>query len=110
MMLGVTSYISTDVAATPLFWVLPLSLYLLSFIITFMQKPFISHGWVLRNIFLFLVFPILGFMFNVQSIPVVHLIIGNLFGFFMVALLCHGELVRMRPDATHLTSFYFAWL
>ena len=61
LMLGVTFYISTDVAATPLFWVLPLALYLLSFILTFASQPILSHTWVIRNILIFLVFPILGF-------------------------------------------------
>ena len=107
LMLGVTFYISTDVAATPLFWVLPLSLYLLSFIVTFAKKPIISHAWVVRNVLVFMVFPILGFVCGPYQIHVMSLMIGHLLGFFMLALLCHGELVRMRPEPQKLTAFYF---
>ncbi len=107
LMLGVTFYISTDVAATPLFWVLPLALYLLSFILTFASKPILSHTWVIRNILIFLVFPILGFIVGSNQVQAIQLIIFNLLGFFMVAMLCLGELVRVRPPAQQLTSFYF---
>ena len=107
LMLGVTFYISTDVAATPLFWVLPLALYLLSFVVTFASKPVISHAWVVRNTLLFLLFPILGFVIGTYYMSVVQLIIVNLLGFFMMALLCHGELYKIRPDAHQLTTFYF---
>ncbi len=107
LMLGVTFYISTDIAATPLFWVLPLALYLLSFIVTFASKPIISHAWVVRNTLIFLLFPILGFVIGTHQMSVVQLIIINLLGFFMMALLCHGELYKIRPEANQLTTFYF---
>ena len=107
LMLGVTFYISTDIAATPLFWVLPLALYLLSFILTFASKPLIPHAWVARYILLFLALPILGFIYGANQVPVVPLIIANLIGFFMLSLLCLGELVRIRPPAAQLTMFYF---
>ena len=107
LMLGVTFYISTDVAATPLFWVLPLALYLLSFVVTFASKPLISHAWVARNTLFVLVFPICGFIIGANQVQAMQLIGANLAGFFMLALLCHGELVRIRPGANQLTTFYF---
>jgi hypothetical protein len=107
LMLGVTFYISTDVAATPLFWVLPLALYLLSFVVTFARNPIISHDFVVRNTLVVLVFPILGFILGANQITALQLIGANLAGFFMLALLCHGELVRNRPEARQLTTFYF---
>ena len=64
LMLGVTFYITTAIAATPLFWVIPLSLYLVTFIITFAEKPLISHAWVSRNSIFFTIFPIVGFIFG----------------------------------------------
>ena len=106
LMLGVTFYITTDVAATPLFWVLPLALYLLSFVITFAKKPIISHAWVVRNTLIFLIFPILCFIIGSNQVHALKLIAANLCGFFMLALLCHGELVRIRPPAHQLTTFY----
>lgn len=107
LMLGVTFFITTDVAATPLFWVLPLSLYLLSFVISFANKPLISHAWVVRNVLLFVTFPVLSFIFGIHTVSAWLLILTHLICFFMLALLCHGELARTRPPVSHLTTFYF---
>ena len=107
LMLGVTFYISTDIAATPLFWVLPLALYLLSFVVTFATRPIISHAFVVRYTLVVLAFPILGFIIGANQIQAAPLIIANLSGFFMLALLCQGELVRSRPSVEKLTTFYF---
>ena len=106
LMLGVTFYISTDIASTPLFWVLPLALYLLSFVMTFARKPWVSKDWLLRNSLIFIIFPVLGFIFGANLIPVWQLITMHLFCFMMLALLCHSELVSMRPPADKLTAFY----
>ncbi|MDX1836566.1 spermidine synthase [Legionella taurinensis] len=107
LMLGVTFYISTDIASTPLFWVIPLALYLLSFVITFAQKPMISQDWLVRNSLLFIIFPVIGFIFGANLLSAWQLIAFHLACFMMFALLCHGELVRLRPAAHRLTSFYF---
>ncbi|WP_232048530.1 spermidine synthase [Legionella adelaidensis] len=107
LMMGVTFYISTDVAASPLFWVLPLSLYLLSFIITFSKKPVLRHEWVVRNSLFFLIFPLIGFVYGANQIIAWQIILANLASFFMMAMLCHGELVRTRPQPESLTTFYF---
>ena len=106
LMLGVTFYISTDVAATPLFWVIPLALYLLSFIVTFATKPWISHAWILRNTPIAFVFLIISFMFGIDRIHAWPLIFIHLSCFFMIALLCHGNLISKRPSTEHLTTFY----
>jgi spermidine synthase len=107
LMLGVTFYISTDVAATPFLWILPLALYLLSFVITFAKRPILTPLWVSRNTLVALVFPILGFIIGANRVEIIVLILANLLGFFMLALLCHGELVKRRPRAAQLTTFYF---
>ena len=107
LMLGVTFYITTDVAATPLFWVLPLALYLLSFVLMFAPKPLISLAWVERNILFFLIFPILAFIMGANQIQAWQLIAAHLSAFFMLALLCHGRLVQSRPPVMQLTAFYF---
>nr|WP_302473912.1 fused MFS/spermidine synthase [Legionella sp. PL877] len=108
LMLSVTSFISTDIAATPLFWVIPLALYLLSFVITFAKRPLISHEWIERNALFFIIFPILGFIFNSNSIQAWQLIIFHLLNFFVLALLCHGHLVNTRPPSGQLTIFYLS--
>lgn len=107
LMLGVTLYITTDVAATPLFWVLPLALYLLTFVITFTSRPLISHAWVVRNSLFFLIFTVVGFIIGINQIRAWVLILCNLLSFFVLALLCHGELFQRRPKPQLLTLFYF---
>jgi spermidine synthase len=107
LMLGVTLYISTDIAATPLFWVIPLALYLLTFVITFNAKPLITHNWVIRNSLFFLIFTLVGFILGVNMVKAWQLIFVNLLSFFVLALLCHGELFQRRPQAQGLTLFYF---
>ncbi len=107
LMLSVTFYISTDFAAMPLLWILPLALYLLSFIITFAQKPLISPTWVKRNALLFLSFPVIGFILRDHFFEGWQLIFFHLINFFIFALLIHNELVERRPQSTELTRFYF---
>jgi len=48
LLVGVTTFISTDVAAVPLLWVLPLSIYLLTFAIVFSRRPLVRHSWMVR--------------------------------------------------------------
>lgn len=105
-MLGVTLYITTDVAATPLFWVLPLALYLLTFIFAFTAKPIIPFSWLARNSLFFLVFAILGFILNVSQSRAWQMILANLLSFFIFALLCHRQLFLSRPKPQLLTLFY----
>ncbi len=107
LMMGVTLYITTDVAATPLFWVLPLALYLLSFVITFSSKPLISPKWVSQNSIFFLIFTILGFILNPHQVKAWQLIVFDLLSFFVLALLCHRKLYLRRPKPQELTLFYF---
>ncbi|MCC6946466.1 MAG: fused MFS/spermidine synthase [Bradyrhizobiaceae bacterium] len=107
-LVAVTAHISTDVAAVPLLWVLPLALYLLTFVIVFQTKPIIPHDVFLKIqpyavalLLAALIFKDLNNIFAVIAI--------NLGAFFVTAMVCHGELVRRRPAARHLTSFYL-WL
>lgn len=108
LLYGVTTYISTDVAAVPLLWVLPLALYLLTFILMFAQRPWPRQQTLLKA------FPlaVLGqtFFFAIQDLRPLWLLLGlHLLVFFLVALTCHGELARLRPAAGYLTEFYL-WL
>ena len=103
LLLGVTSHITTDIAAVPLFWVVPLALYLLTFVLTFSRKPLLKHEWMLRA--QTLLFPILGMLFLLQQ-PMVPMMLLHLAGFFIGAMVCHGELWRRRPETSHLTEFY----
>ncbi|WP_182393604.1 fused MFS/spermidine synthase [Legionella sp. PC997] len=107
LMLGVTLYITTDIAATPLFWVLPLALYLLTFVLAFTNKPLISFPWIVRNSIFFLIFPIIGFILNAGQINIWQSIFFHLLNFFILSLLCHRQLFLDRPKPQLLTLFYF---
>jgi hypothetical protein len=100
LLIAVTAHISTDVASVPLFWTIPLAIYLLTFVIVFQTKPFIPHWLVLAvqpAFVLFLVIAIL--MIPIESI--VLQIVIHLSVFFVCALMCHGELARRRHDRRH---------
>lgn len=107
LMLGVTLYITTDIAATPLFWILPLALYLLSFVLTFTSKPFISFHWIAQNCILFLIFVVIGFILSAEQMKVWQTILFNLLSFFMLTLLCNSQLYLTRPKPQSLPLFYF---
>src|ERR1700759_4071211 len=107
LLVAVTAHISTDVAAAPLLWVLPLSLYLLTWVLVFQSRPLIPHSWVL------LLQPLA--IAGVVLLPAVggeqNLLLtlgGHQLCFFVIAMACHGELARTRPPAKYLTGFYVA--
>ena len=103
LLLGVTTHISTDIAAAPLLWVVPLTLYLLTFAIAFARHPLIPHWLAVRAMPLALMVLVALFVWR-EPIGVflpLHLLV-----FFVIALMCHGELVRHRPDVESLTEFY----
>jgi hypothetical protein len=104
LVLGVTLHISTDIAAVPLFWVVPLALYLATFIIAFSRgaervTPIARFFYPVALLFLIV-------SYGLRTYWVVMLL-GSLTGFFVSALLCHLGLSRSRPAADRLTEFYF---
>jgi hypothetical protein len=105
LMLGVTTYLSTDISSGPMLWIIPLSLYLLSFILTFSRREWLPHALMtgLLPFTTMILVPVLaaGLVWKVL-IPV------HLLNFFLVAMVCHGTLARLRPGSAHLTSFYLA--
>jgi len=109
LMLGVTVYVSTDISAIPLFWVLPLALYLLSFILVFMRWPINwleqAHEYVLYAQPVLLALLVL-FMVIFDVSGEVYKILAMLLAFTATALVCHGEMAKDRPSAKHLTEFY----
>lgn len=108
LMLGVTAYLSTDIAAVPLLWILPLSLYLLSFVIVFG-----SHGVAWRRMadrrLPVLVLPLAVFAILNIGGPVWLLLPIHLLAFAVTAVLCHGALAEDRPEPELLTEFYL-WM
>jgi hypothetical protein len=108
LLVAVTAHISTDVAAVPLLWVLPLALYLLTFVIVFARQPIIPHWLVVAVQPLFIIVLVAVIIFDpiktIVGILAVHLVV-----FFVNALMCHGELARTRPAPRYLTAFYL-WI
>lgn len=108
LLVAVTAHISSDVAAAPLLWVVPLALFLSTFVIVFQRKPALRHSWML-NAQLVLLAALL--VMGIFKLPLgwggelaLHLGI-----FFVTAMVAHGELARRRPDAANLTQFYL-WM
>jgi MFS family permease len=106
LLLSVTNHVSQNIAAIPLLWVIPLSLYLLTFIISFAGGSFYRRGFFLRLLVLALAcvaFALAPGRGNLPPYVLIPLFCGCLFACCMV---CHGELAALKPDSTHLTSFY----
>ena len=108
LLLAITNKLCQDIAVVPFLWVLPLSLYLLSFIISFD-----SPRWYHRAFWLPLLAALLGMvlwnLYQAEShpdiTPLATLYLGTL---FVACMVCHGEVYRLRPGASRLTGFYLS--
>lgn len=107
LVVAVTAHISTDVAAAPFLWVVPLALYLLTFVAVFRDRPWIAHTTVIRLV-PYVIAPLAISMLGGDRAYWLVAISLHLIGFFVLTLLCHGELYRHRPEAGRLTDFYLA--
>ncbi|NOT84617.1 MAG: fused MFS/spermidine synthase [Methylococcaceae bacterium] len=106
LLLGLTNFISTDIASVPLLWIIPLTLYLLSFILVFSKWQAAIHPWMLKLQPVVLL-PFIAFSFiNPAAIPYWLDLSLHLLSFFLVVMVCHGELAKHRPTTQHLTTFY----
>lgn len=107
LMLGVTTYITTDVASAPFLWIIPLALYLVTFIIAFANRSIVHTSLVLMlqaaAITTCVAIPPFSGSNLVVALPV------HLGCFFLTALVCHQALVARRPTPDHLTEFYL-WM
>ncbi|MCR5875672.1 fused MFS/spermidine synthase [Phenylobacterium sp. J426] len=103
-MLGVTAHLTTDVASAPFLWVLPLALYLTTFIIAFQAKPAISPALTL--VFQAAALAACAALLPFRSSNFVLQFFVHLAAFFLTALMCHQRLVARRPNPAHLTEFY----
>jgi len=106
LMLAVTSYLSTDIAAVPLLWILPLALYLLTFALAFGRHAAAARA-AAKRAFPLLVLPLALFMIAKVSDPLIVIVTLNLAAFCAIALNCHADLAADRPEPRHLTEFYF---
>ena len=105
LLLGVTTYLSTDIAAIPLLWVIPLAIYLLTFIMAFSKSLTPSLLWTGRAMRMVVVLLAVVICLNAVQLIFIPL---HLLMFFLAAMVCHGELAHRRPAVRHLTEFYLA--
>ncbi len=104
-MLGVTTFITTDIAAFPLLWVIPLALYLLSFSLVFSRR-FQPSRAVLTRVLPGVILLVVALVRMGATGPLSLILPLHLAAFFLIAVVIHGELARDRPDPEHLTQFY----
>ncbi len=102
LMLGVTQHITSEIAAAPLLWLVPLTIYVLTFVLVFARRQVVSAALIDRVqpvlvIVLVLVWPLNHY----TSVLGLHLLV-----FAATAMMCHAELARTRPSVEHLTAFY----
>ncbi len=106
LLLGLTTFISTDVASVPLLWIIPLTLYLLTFILVFSKWHEKIHPAMLALQPIVLL-PFLAYSFINPAVLPYWVDLGlHLSAFFLAVMVCHGELARLRPHTQHLTTFY----
>ena len=108
LMLGVTAFVTTNITPIPLLWVIPLSLYLFSFVVVFspsQRMPDLIHKIMVGILPVLMTTLVLTALTDLRR-PYWALILLHLVGFFVVAMVLHGEVARDRPAARHLTEFY----
>jgi spermidine synthase len=105
LLIAVTAHISTDVAAAPLLWIMPLSLYLLTWVLVFARRPIFTQAFMLlmQPFAIAAVVPLL--LYSGRGSLLTSLA-AHLLTFFVIAMACHGEVARCRPAPAHLTAFY----
>jgi hypothetical protein len=105
LLVAVTAHIATDVASGPFLWILPLALYLLTFVLVFSDRPAMSERWMLGVQPASVAILALLLLWTARTNWGLALI-GNLGAFFVATMVCHARLYRLRPQAEELTEFY----
>jgi spermidine synthase len=108
LMLAVTTYLSTDIAAVPLLWILPLAIYLLTFVAAFSSRG--DRTAALAGRFMPMLILVIALMMVVRGGAALAFIVPlHLLTFAVIAVVCHRELASDRPSVDYLTQFYF-WI
>jgi hypothetical protein len=108
LLVAVTAYIATDVASAPFIWIIPLALYLLTFVFLFTDKPLIPAKVMLAIQPTCVATLVILLMWTTKVLWPVALLC-HLTAFFVAAMICHGRLYARRPGAAQLTEFYL-WM
>ena len=106
LLLGLTTFISTDIASVPLLWIIPLTLYLLTFVIVFSKWHDKVHS-LMVTLQPMVLLPFIAYSFINPAVLPYWVDLGlHLTAFFLAVMVCHGELARLRPNTRHLTTYY----
>ncbi|NOQ36133.1 MAG: spermidine synthase, partial [Methylococcaceae bacterium] len=106
LLLGLTNFISTDIASVPLLWIIPLTLFLFSFVLVFSSWADKIHPLMVKLQPVILL-PFIAYSFiNPALLPYWLDLLLHLSAFFLSIMVCHGELAKSRPHTEHLTKFY----
>ncbi|MBI2683410.1 MAG: ferrichrome ABC transporter permease [Acidobacteriales bacterium] len=105
LLLSTTNHLTQDVAPVPLLWTLPLCIYLLSFIVVFHKESWYPRGFY-HPLFLLSSMAGLFALLRGGEMPVLSQILTLSILLFAGCMVCHGELVRLKPSSAHLTAFY----
>jgi hypothetical protein len=108
LLVALTTFVTTDIAAVPLLWVVPLALYLATFIVAFRQKPLVSRGILLALQPVTVAITITTMDWDAGAAWAISCLAG-LAAFLATSLLCHRQLYERRPEPARLTEFYL-WM
>src|SRR5262245_17318300 len=111
LMMAVTNHILLNLASVPFLWIIPLAVYLITFMVAFGRRLHISHALISRvaPIVLLLLFPFVAATHGVEAKYMWYLVGAHITILLTGALLCHSALAAGRPVPQHLTEFYF-WI
>ena len=100
LLVGTTAHIATDLVSAPFMWVVPLAIYLLTFVITFQTKPWIGHGFVIDRLGV-VIAPLC--LFVLSPATQLWLVPLHLLVVFTLMMACPRPLMRVRPAPGNLT-------
>ncbi len=107
LLLGVTTHLTTDIASVPLLWIVPLALYLLTYIMAFARRSVIPEGWLLVAQAVAVVPLAVVFAGAIPRVERAAVFLPlHLLAFFLTALVCHRRLAEARPSVDHLSRYY----
>jgi hypothetical protein len=106
LLVAITNHISQNIAAVPLLWIVPLSIYLLSFILCFESSRWYYRNFYLRFLGLALASMAYALSPSFAGLPFKIQIALFCTGLFACCMFCHGELARLKPHPAYLTRFY----
>lgn len=107
LLLAITNALCQDVASIPFLWIVPLMVYLLSFIVCFSQRIGYHRPWCLPAAVIG-IGGLIAAQYNSGSLSLAGQVVIYSFGLFSCCLLVHGELYRLRPEPHRLTAYYLA--